>query len=56
MNEHQMAKIYIIWVDGGYGDQWQMTASIYGGGLWIQVYSKYQATLKADVFLHVFGV
>lgn len=43
-----------IWVSGGYADQWQITASLYGdNSLWIQSYSKYSGNLKNNILIHL---
>ena len=51
-----ISKVFGMWVNGGYGDQWQLTASVYGGQLYIQSYSQYASTLKRDITIHIFGI
>lgn len=35
--------------DAGYADQWQVTASLYGGDLYVQIQSGYGASLTATI-------
>ena len=54
--EAGITTVYGMWVDGGYGDQWQLTASVYGGQLILQSDSKYTTTLTKDISIHIFGI
>lgn len=51
-----ISTIYGMWVNGGYGDQWQMTASVYGGGVYMQIQSKFGAALTAATTIHILGI
>ena len=48
--------VYAMWVDKGYGDQWQLTASTYNGDLLLQSYSKWGANLKSVIMIHILGI
>ena len=51
-----ISTILSIWVDGGYGDNFQMTASEYGGQLMIQIQSKYAATVTSSFKVYIIGI
>lgn len=48
--------VYAIWIDNGYGDQWQLTASTYNGGLSLQCYSKWGGSLERGINIHILGI
>ena len=48
--------VYAIWIDNGYGDQWQLTASTYNGGLSLQCYSKWGGSLERSINIHILGI
>ena len=56
LNVYGISKVYALWVDKGYGDQWQLTASVYNGALLLQSYSKWGANLKSVIMFHILRI
>lgn len=56
LNLYGISEVYAMWVDKGYGDQWQLTASVYNGALLLQSYSKWGANLKSVIMFHILGI
>lgn len=46
---------YSIWVSGGYGDCWEMSASLYGDGLYVKIRSSFASDLTNTVQVNIIG-
>ncbi len=47
------SKIVSIWISEGFGDTWQMTASLYGGSIIVQIQSTFASVLSNSIEVHM---
>ena len=46
---------YSIWISDGYGDCWEMSASLYGDGLYVKIRSSFAGDLTNTVQVNIIG-